>query len=122
MASTCIVGAESTATRASCARAVREGRVRHAGPTGQRERASERAVNADGRAPLRRERMGHARKGDWRRQVGPTGHRERGRRDTRARVGSNRRGPTVLGRASAHVRLDGPSWAAWAKMGFSIFF
>jgi hypothetical protein len=66
MASTCIVGAESTAMRGSCVWAVREGRVRQAGPTGQRERASERAVSADRRAPLRRERMGHAREGDWR--------------------------------------------------------
>jgi hypothetical protein len=71
--------AKSTTTCRSCGWAVREGRVRHAGSTDQQERVHERVVSADGRDPLRRERMGCAREGNWRRQVDPTGKRERER-------------------------------------------
>jgi hypothetical protein len=59
-ASACVVGAESTA----CTRTVRGDR-------------------SDGRGPLRREKTGRAREGKRRRQVGPTGYRERGSGDAR---------------------------------------
>jgi hypothetical protein len=65
VASACIVGEESTATHGSCARVAWEGRVRRAGPTNQRERASELAVSTEGRVPLHRERTGHAHDGSW---------------------------------------------------------
>jgi hypothetical protein len=61
VASTGVVGVESTTTRRSCARAVREGRVRQTGSTGQRERASERVASADARGPRDRERAGRVR-------------------------------------------------------------
>jgi hypothetical protein len=63
----CVVGVETTATRGSCARAVREGRVWQVRSMDQREQARKWVVSADGRVPLHRERTGRAREGDWHR-------------------------------------------------------
>jgi hypothetical protein len=86
-------------------RAVQEGRVRQAGPTDQRERASERTVSADERGPWDRERAGRVREGNRRRQVGPTGQRERVSWDAWAQA---RRRQAGLGRQRGLVgaRLD----------------
>jgi hypothetical protein len=66
----------------------------------------ERAVNADGWGPLRKERMGRAR-GKWRRQDGPIGQRERGSGDAQAWFGADRRGPPVRGRVSVRASAWG---------------
>jgi hypothetical protein len=66
----------------------------------------ERAVNADGWGPLRRERTGRAR-GKWHRQDGPIGQRERGSGDARAWFGGDRRGPPVMGRVSMRASARG---------------
>jgi hypothetical protein len=99
-ASVCIMGAESMTTHGSCARVVREGRVRQMGPTGQREQASERAVKADVRGPRDRDRAGRAREGSWRPR--PTSQGERA--GTRGRGLAPTGGAQVLegGRARAH--------------------
>jgi hypothetical protein len=79
-------------------------------------RAGERTGGrADEWGPRGRERGAHAR-GVWRRQVGPTGQRER----EQAWNGADRRGPPVKeGRAG--VREAGPAWASWAELAFSFF-
>jgi hypothetical protein len=124
VASARVVGAESTA----CTRVVRtdslgDGSDRR-GSTGQRERARERAVSADRRDPLHRERTGRAHEGKRRRQVGPTGQRERGSGDARARTGTNGWGPPVRGgeQARAEMGRAGPTGLSWAEMAFPFSF
>jgi hypothetical protein len=72
----------------------------------ERERAwGERFAALIGRAH-RTERVGGAREGSWHRQVGPTGHRERGRESVqtqRALTG----GTHLSGRADACVQPAG---------------
>jgi hypothetical protein len=96
------------------------GRFWRAASTGQRERVHERAVSADGRGPLHRERTGCALEGnDADRTIPP--------RRGRDGVGMRRRGLASIGGA----RLLGGGWAharargvgpSWAEMAFPFSF
>jgi hypothetical protein len=61
---------------------------------------------AHGRGSWDRERMGGAHEGNWRRQVGPTGQREGGSVDARARVAPTAR-PGCQGGVGARGGLAG---------------
>jgi hypothetical protein len=76
------------------------------GVHGPARKVREQAVSADERGPVRRERTGRAHEGKGRRQDGPTGQRERGSGDVRARVGSDRRGQPIREGAGARGGLS----------------
>jgi hypothetical protein len=103
--SACIVGAESTTTRGSCVRAVREGRVQQAGPTDQQERVRKRVVSTNGWVPLHREGTGRARGG-----LAPIGrpHRAEGEGERGYADVSQHRPPSREGEAG---------WAGLGRLG-----
>jgi hypothetical protein len=102
-ASGCVVGAESTA----CARVMRAdgwgtgltGRVHRAS---ERGRANRRSALMGGALCIERRRG--AREGKRRQHGGPTGQRERGSGDTRARAGADKQGPPVKGMVQARAQ------------------
>jgi hypothetical protein len=68
----------------------------------------------DGARGTERERVEHVREGNRRQQVGPTGQRERGSRDTRARARRRQAGPGCQGGAGAReLGLAGPTGLKW---------
>jgi hypothetical protein len=111
-ASACVVGAESMATCGSCARVVQEIRVQQAGPTDQRERASEQAASVDTRAHEIERKQAHAR-----REPAPTGwyHRAEGEREWGRGRGrcTDRRGPPL----SEVERARDWTELVWAGLG-----
>jgi hypothetical protein len=82
--------------------------------------AGETVQRDDKAGPRGREGEESVGEGNWRRQHGPTGQRERGRRRGLRGNAANRWSPPVRrrGRARGPAGLDGPVWAA---LGFSIF-
>jgi hypothetical protein len=68
--------------------------------------------------PRDREGKGMRRRGNWRRQVGPTGQRARGRERSAGQTAADRRDPPVKGGRRAGVR---PVWAGLGQNGFSFF-
>jgi hypothetical protein len=81
--------------------------------------AGETVQHADEAGPRGRE--GEVRAGNWLRQSGPTGQRERGRRhELRGNV-ANRWSPPVRRRRRVRVAPLGWTGPVWAALGFSIF-